>query len=164
MENVMVTHPEAVSRHRFVSHLVVDENCAELSDHITGIHMQGTLFIEAARQMFMASSVRYAQELSYQNHVYTLRRVQVGFKNFLYPLPVDMALTIESTKVIRGILSGEASIQFSQNGEVGVEVSFKARAYQPEVLARAEHVKAQQSIGRFRSNMLAEDLAIAVNA
>nr|NIN00038.1 hypothetical protein [candidate division Zixibacteria bacterium] len=85
MENVMVTHPKAVSEHRFVSHLVVDENCAELSDHITGIHMQGTLFIEAARQMFMASSVRYVKELSHQNHVYTLQRVQVGFKNFLYP-------------------------------------------------------------------------------
>lgn len=43
----------------FESHLMLNDRCAEMSDHVTGQHLQGMILIEAARQMTLAVTEMY---------------------------------------------------------------------------------------------------------
>lgn len=52
--NIMISDPQKIAKDRFNAHLMVDAQCAEMSDHITGRHIQGMVLIEAARQMMLA--------------------------------------------------------------------------------------------------------------
>lgn len=49
-ENVCIDEPREVGEGRFTSCLVLDDRCAEISDHTTGQHIQGAVLIEASRQ------------------------------------------------------------------------------------------------------------------
>lgn len=53
-DNVLITTPELIrmgSETIFTASLAVDENCAEMADHVTGQHIQGCLLTEAALQL-----------------------------------------------------------------------------------------------------------------
>ncbi len=150
-KNVMVTHPERVSENDFTADMVVDDDCAEMSDHTTGIHMQGTLFVEAARQMFMACSMYLLEPYGgYHKYIFTLQNIEVDYRKFFYPLPISMELSLEKVKEFRkmGVLQAVVNITFSQLGEKGVTCQCKARGYQTEVLQNFEEDGASDAFER----------------
>jgi len=95
IENVLISTPVRIEKNRFKSDLVIDEECAEMSDHITGQHLQGMLLIEAARQMMTATyETHILPEVQQQNMNFILNSIRSNFKNFVFPLPVSLELEI----------------------------------------------------------------------
>lgn len=145
-KNVMITMPKKLDANLFQANLVVDQECAELSDHITGIHMQGALFVEAARQMFLGCLDDIANEAGFkrEQYGYLLKDIQVSYKHFLYPLPINIFLRINELKELRRsrIFASEVLVQFEQGGEIGVEVACKARGHDKQALVLQETVGA----------------------
>jgi len=139
--NVLVTRPRKMDSESFRANLVVDEDCAELSDHITGIHMQGALFIEATRQMFYGcvGEIHDADGESPGQHTYIMSELHASYRQFLYPLPIQIVLHVDKLKELRrsGLVSYDASLQFRQGGETGVEVAVKVlRCSEEAMIAR----------------------------
>ncbi|MES2295809.1 MAG: AfsA-related hotdog domain-containing protein [Pseudomonadota bacterium] len=161
--NVMITRATETGLRSFGAHLVIDEACAELSDHVTGLHIQGTLFIEAARQAFMLCAPTAIRAAGFDEHAgfdldnsgYTLREIQVSYKKFLYPLPVQITISLSEIRNLKrlGLLATEACVRFEQLGEVGVEVRFNATRSDKSALLRLETVGAQDLTARWLSSL-----------
>jgi hypothetical protein len=153
-KNVMITTPCRNDTNVFEAHLVIDESCAELSDHIAGIHIQGGLLIEAARQTFMACT-SYLCEIAGREHKqvnYILKQIEVNYRQLLYPLPIRILLSINDLKALRntGIHTCEVKVRFEQLGVTGVELTCKGMGYDKQALEQQEEMGATRMYDRLQ--------------
>jgi hypothetical protein len=136
--NVMVSSPEQLNAQTFEAYLVVDESCAEMSDHQTGEHVQGAVLIEASRQMFMACATSF--ELSAEASAkigemhFALNEMRVVFHNFVFPIETRIEMFFDGADVREKTAEGKAHIKFFQNGKVCCEVFCTAQAFSKKML------------------------------
>ena len=97
--NVIITEPEARGPDHYTAKLHLDDDCAEMSDHVTGCHLQGMLLIEAARQLFIAVTERhYLADGERGGKYFVINSFDVRYKAFAFPLPTSLdyrVLTVE---------------------------------------------------------------------
>ncbi|HEY6528839.1 MAG TPA: AfsA-related hotdog domain-containing protein [Cellvibrionaceae bacterium] len=147
--NVMVSSPQRVNERTFEAYLVVDENCAEMSDHQTGEHVQGAVLIEAARQMFMACATTF--ELSPEASAklgdmqFALNEMRVVFHNFIFPIETRIELHFDGANVREKAAEGKAHIVFYQNEKVCCEVFCIAQAFSKKMLKILETKSARSA-------------------
>ncbi|MFQ5455722.1 MAG: AfsA-related hotdog domain-containing protein [Nitrospirota bacterium] len=139
-ENVLITTPTKENETQYHASLIINEQCAEMSDHVTGKHIQGNILFEAARQMFMACFQLYIMGDDKQGKLsYALDDIQVRFSTFLFPFDVDIHLTVvEGEWNHKEVWKGKADIKFLQLGKVGCDVICKATGYPSKRLKRLE--------------------------
>lgn len=124
-ENVMITKPlPCQERNVYKSALILDERCAEMSDHVTGQHLQGMILTEAARQMMTAVCERHLlDEDERKDASFTLNKLSPEFKSFAFPLEVDIYYkVVQMTKIPKKCLKSNAQITFVQGGRTICEV------------------------------------------
>jgi len=152
-QNVMITQPAPAGPDSFAAQLVLDDACAELADHTTGIHVQGMVLVEAARQMFIAVSAQICALAGFDNDrsQHLLRDVRASFRRFVYPLPTGLRLSIESTRHIARtpLLLSAVTVRFEQDGEEGATVHCKAVSHERAALARSERAEADRHLSRW---------------
>lgn len=140
--NVLITAPTRLSDHLFESHLVVDDDCAEMSDHQTGEHIQGAVLIEAARQMFMASTITYSMVPSLRGKTgpvkFILSEMQVLFHGFIFPVHTRITLEFGEIRTEGGRASGSCQVGFYQFDNRCCEVRCTANAYPEKTLVVLE--------------------------
>lgn len=142
MQNVHITEPVRVSDLEFVSSLVLHDQCSEMSDHVTGVHVPGIVLIEAARQMFMAVAEMYFLEPKQRgNYSYVLTQVRTEFHGFLFPVEVEVKFTMKETcwERNRTLLRGSGTISLSQFDQVGCNVHCAGTAFPSRMLKSLEN-------------------------
>ena len=98
-KNIMITEPGHVAGEEYLycSQLVLNDDCAEMSDHVSGQHIQGMVLIEAARQMMLAVAEKYVVKEQERGELYcALLKVNTEFKQFSFPLEIDISHRIET--------------------------------------------------------------------
>lgn len=149
--NVMVSSPEQLDAHTFEAYLVVDESCAEMSDHQTGEHVQGAVLIEASRQMFMACATSF--ELSAEASAkigdmhFALNEMRVVFHNFVFPIETRIELFFDGADVREKTAEGKGHIKFFQNDKICCEVFCTAQAFSKKML-RVLETKSARTVRR----------------
>ncbi|MEW6618377.1 MAG: AfsA-related hotdog domain-containing protein [bacterium] len=156
--NVLITFPVETKNGVFQSSLVIDGGCEDLSDHITGVHIQGTILIEASRQMYTAVSEIFLEKKYLKdtnNHHcskyrFVLNEMNVSFHSFLFPLHVDIILTLQEVMVNkRGtIFNASALIESYQMRTLGSKVTCKGFGYPAEML---ESFEGRQALVAYRN-------------
>ncbi len=147
--NVMVSAPECIGDGLYNAFLVVDESCAEMSDHQTGEHVQGAVLIEAARQMFMACATTF--ELSPEASAkigdmhFALNEMRVVFHNFVFPIETRIELHFAGADVREKTAEGKARITFYQNDKACCEVFCVAQAFSKKMLKVLETKSARSA-------------------
>ncbi len=122
-KNISISEPKRVGEELYESLLMLDEHCAELSDHVTGKHLQFMLLVEAARQMVNAVTEKY-----YSNSamVYLANDLNIKFNSFTYPLKTVLRYKVVEKKVkSEGNGRVTASIEFVQGSNVTCSLEFK---------------------------------------
>jgi len=66
-QNVLITRPVPVVPDTFLAHLVLDDDSADIADHVTGIHIPGMVLVEAARQACIALSNYVGDKVGFDN-------------------------------------------------------------------------------------------------
>jgi len=141
-KNVLITSPELIGQRSFSSQLVVDDDCAEMSDAIETEYLNGALLIEAARQMFLACTLGYnvapefAQKMD--DLAFTLSEVKVRYDNFVFPVDTTVKLCFDSIAIKGSTATGRATVKFQQFNKLCCEVSFSANAYPTKFLQSLE--------------------------
>ncbi len=129
--NVMISPPVNLGSNCFISSLYLQDNCAELSDHSTGQHIQGMVLIEAARQMVLSVCENYLlnEEQKYKS-AFVIKNMNINFKNFMFPLNADARLIASnvSQKKLGGI-DADTMTTFFQNGIEVANVSLQLSTY-----------------------------------
>lgn len=123
-ENVMIAVPEQQDSDTYLSYLILDDDCAEMSDHVTGQHIQGMVIIEAARQLMLSVTERYLlpEEMRLANS-FMLNSTQTTFSEFLFPFEVAVKYKITKVKKAKFRIKYSAAISFYQNEKKAVEVT-----------------------------------------
>jgi hypothetical protein len=147
--NVMVTQPHSLNAQLYQAYLVVDENCAEMSDHQTGEHVQGVILIEAARQMFMACATSYClcpeASAKIEEMHFTLSEMRVAYHNFIFPIETRIEMEFLGAEVREKTAEGKASIRFYQKEQLCCEVVCTARAFAKKMLKVLETKSARDA-------------------
>lgn len=144
-ENVLISEPYKYAELSFAAALVIDDDCLEMSDHQSGDHIQGTLLIEASRQMFMACTQRMIVGAGERKIQYTLENMRVTFSDFVFPICTDIDLTYTDAVWKKYSGYGTAVIQFSQLGKICCEVSCSGKAFPDNLLNLIEARSALQA-------------------
>ena len=122
-------------------HLLLDDDCAEMSDHVTGHHLQGIVFFEAARQMFLAATERYWLEKLGRPYYFVINEFNTTYHTFGFPLPTEIIMkVVEERGDTRktGAVFLDVLIEFFQVGVPITECTVKYAAFDKVLLSARE--------------------------
>ncbi|HXH79409.1 AfsA-related hotdog domain-containing protein [Nocardioides sp.] len=123
-----------------------------LLDHQTGLHVQGIVITEAARQMFLAVGERYlAPSNSEFEYYYVIERMSTTYENFLFPLASSITLTPRSQR--RDDLSRVSitcDIELAQAGRRCAVTEVAFTAFAPALIGSKEGRRAEAALAASR--------------
>jgi len=148
--NVMITLPQQVSEDLYKAYLVVDEECAEMSDHLTGQHIQGMVLAEAGRQMVVAVTEQFLlKKEPGQTSFFVINAFDIAFHSFAFPVVTELECKLSDTRLgKRGTMSSGAEMRFLQGGECVTSGTAKFSAYDSSFMRVREAGKARQLLTR----------------
>ncbi|WP_296657395.1 AfsA-related hotdog domain-containing protein [Paraburkholderia sp.] len=151
--NVLVTPPERIDETRFGAKLQLHDDCAELADHVTGQHIQGMVFVEAARQLMLCVTEKYVlDEHARLSSYFVLNEMRTTFLAFAFPIETDCIFTLTDYKrKTNGPIKASCVSEFSQAGQVVARVEIDFAAYPKSQLSRKEHELATAALTRYRN-------------
>lgn len=152
-KNVLITKPKVLETGLgYESYLILDERCAEMSDHVTGQHLQGMLLTEAARQMLTSVTERYIlDENDRYNFYFALSKISPTFHCFAFPVEVLIRYEQLNLNLIPSrCLKSSAKISFEQNGKLLCEVEIEMSAFSKNVLKKMEQIEAEKLLKQER--------------
>ena len=157
IKNILVSDPVVLSAgKKFRSQLLIDDDCAEMSDHVTGVHIQGMLLIEAARQLAIAVSEKFLLET--KDCYFLLKSMSTLFNKFIFPMDVIIEQEIVEIKILRaGFKDIAIRTVFIQNGEVASSVDMELRINAKTLLEKIEYQMASEMIMK-NTLIVAEDV------
>lgn len=149
-QNVVIAKPEKLGEGHYQSYLLIDNNCEIMADHVTGMHLQGMLIIEAGRQMMLSIIENYFPKPS-KDFLYrfTLESKSIKFNKFLFPIDVSIEsfLTINSRK--NGNLRATLVNKFQQNNINCAEVSIDFSVYKESFVLKKETELVEELLSTF---------------
>ncbi|MDF2690768.1 MAG: hypothetical protein K0S29_623 [Gammaproteobacteria bacterium] len=148
LKNIMITAPLKTSEACYESLLILDDECAEMDDHVTGQHIQGMVLVEAARQMMLAVTEHYYLNQEEQNKYYfVLNKIMTEFQQFAFPLDIKIKCRqIDFSKKNASSLSACLNFEFIQNEKLITTVNIDFSAYLGSKLANHEARLARNAI------------------
>lgn len=140
VKNIMVSKSKKISETKFESYLMLDENCAEMSDHISGQHLQGMVMIEAARQMINSLTEEHLlTEQQKNNSSYVLNHMKTQFHDYIFPLEVKMVCElIKLRRVPSGDFTTDTKISIFQSNELTMEIDLSYSVFNKEYIKEKE--------------------------
>lgn len=93
IENILVSEPIRETESSFIMDVLIDENCEMMRDHQTGLHIQGMLLVEAARQGYLATMEKFYTGETQEKNYFIFNQLNVGYNRFAFPLPSSIRLT-----------------------------------------------------------------------
>ena len=156
--NILISLPEENEKEKsYKSQLIVNDDCAEMSDHVTGQHIQGVVFIESARQMMLAVSEKYLlSEEQRQNSYCVLVSLDVKYFKFAFPLKIDIEYIIEELAYKGDRHQAKSRVSFYQNNEIVSEVCIEYLFNNKSYLEKKEDFLAAEAIlGKNKNIMMA---------
>ncbi|OKO99466.1 AfsA-related hotdog domain-containing protein [Xenorhabdus eapokensis] len=138
VENVLISETIKTGVVSYQCHLLIDDGCAEMADHVTGQHIQGMVLLEACRQMVNSVSERFLIKTGSEKS-FVLHAMNSEFKEYLFPVASSMEMTIRHfRRGLRGDFTAECIITIMQNNTVCLCVGIKFSAIDKGYLSLIE--------------------------
>lgn len=149
-ENALITLPRAAGPSQYISQMVIDRNCAEVSDHTTGSHIQGMVLTEAARQMILAVLESHLFEQHRRGTFYVvLDKLDAQFTRFAFPLPTSIRCTVDRHDVDkRGNVICTFSLAAEQSLEIVATFGLSVRCYEKSFMRKLEVAQAEAAVNQ----------------
>lgn len=119
--NVLITDPKPTKPHQYEMLLSIDDACEIMSDHVSGYHVQGMIFVEAARQAFLAVTECHLVPKD-QKYYFVINKLDIRYHKFAFPLPTEIEFDLDQVNDNHpNRLTAKATIRFYQCGDCVVE-------------------------------------------
>lgn len=148
IENSMISAPKKISDSEFKSYLMLNDSCAEMSDHLTGQHIQGMVLIEASRQMVNSVSEKYLiTKSNSKKKGFVLNYLNSKFHEYVFPLDVEIIFKIEKIRHgLDGNFKATAFIQIFQNHNLMMTIDIGFSVMEKESLLEIESQMAKAAV------------------
>lgn len=152
-ENVLISAPQKEPDGTYTARLLINDGCAEISDHVTGCHVQGMVLLEAARQMMIsASDIHFRQKEVGQSYYYVFDEMTVRYMQFVFPVEIEIRLRfVEANGSERFGVSAVLDVQLEQMREVVCSVGAIGRGYSRTFMKKIEKRRAARVINEVRT-------------
>jgi hypothetical protein len=152
-ENTLISDLGRSDKDSFTASLFVHNNNELLLDHQTGLHVQGMVTVEAARQMFLAVSERYYVAGHPEIHYYyVIDRLATTFENFLFPMEATIGYRLVDGRFEDPTrLMFMAEIWVMQGGRRATRTEVSYTAFDTLALGAVERRRALQALDRTAS-------------
>jgi hypothetical protein len=167
-QNVLITVLAPAALDTFHAQLIVDDESADISDHVTGLHVPGMVLIEAARQAHLAVVDHLAAQgwWTEQCSAYSLQAMEMSFVRFAVPMPVSISISADPPRLERRELyTTSVCVTFMQCGELVAEARCEGMRHHARLLSRSESIDAQRQLANLLRPATADtpcDLAAGV--
>lgn len=84
--NTLISSPRRIAEDVFEAHLLIDEDCELMQDHLTGQHVQGMILIEATRQALLAVAEAYLLPKNDIDYAFVLNSLSVNYSHYTFPI------------------------------------------------------------------------------
>jgi hypothetical protein len=144
--NVLISEPTAAGDGSYVSRLTIDERCADMSDHLTGVHVPGMVVAEAARQMMIAVNERFhlphrpVGALRFVTH-----SMEARYEEFLAPMEAQIrCVPITLRRVGKAGMRTTCEVIFHQGQKQAATVRFDCSVIDSVYLEREEFARVER--------------------
>jgi hypothetical protein len=145
--NVLVADIQAVSDLSCAASLRIHGDNELLIDHQSGQHVQGMVAVEAARQMFLASTARLGLASGLEKPYYVINSMTTRFQSFLFPLPgVIRYRTSPPDRSRADSARFEATIEIDQNSTLVSTTEVDFSVFAGERISEIESRKARKAL------------------
>lgn len=152
--NSMISTPIKRSETEYEANVIIDDQCDDISDHLTGQHIPGMAIIEASRQMFLAVTELFFLKQYQTESYFVINKSSVEYLNFIFPLDIKIKYRIENVnKSKTGSYRFTVSMVVIQNDKVCVEIGYKFATYESSFLNLKEAAAAKNAINIARSEV-----------
>ncbi|WP_071871822.1 AfsA-related hotdog domain-containing protein [Atopomonas hussainii] len=148
--NGMISMPRRLTQTTFEVDVLLDERCAEMSDHVTGQHIQGMVLTEATRQTFLAVTEEfYLKEVAHSSY-FVINCMDVEYLRFVFPLPISIHYEVLDHSVSQRSGSQRFDVRMSviQGQQLCCVVKTKFATYPDAVIAEKEAGLAKAAIAQ----------------
>lgn len=84
--NTLISVPRQLAADMFESHLMIDENCELMNDHLSGQHVQGMILIEATRQALLAVTEAFLLPKNNIDYAFIFNALSVSYSHYTFPV------------------------------------------------------------------------------
>lgn len=152
--NFMISLPKRLSENSFEATIHIDDQCAEMSDHVTGQHIQGMVLLEACRQMFLAVTEHYFLKKNNGKNFFVINEMSVKYLSFAFPLPMKIEYqVIEHFVGDKNNHKFHVSMNILQNEQVCTTTEFRFSTYLTDFITVRENKLAKESLVLHSQNM-----------
>lgn len=147
-QNSLISMPRRLTQDSFEVDVLIDEHCAEMSDHVTGQHIQGMVLTEAARQTFLAVSEEFYLHDEPHSSYFVINSLDSQYLRFVFPLPMTILYQVlEHTVSARsGSQRFDVRMSIIQGQQTCCVVNTKFCTYPDAVIAEKEAALAKSAI------------------
>ncbi|WJZ02947.1 AfsA-related hotdog domain-containing protein [Corynebacterium freiburgense] len=156
-QNVLVANLRTPEKFTAIADLRIDNDNELLLDHQTGQHVQGIIAIEAARQMFLASTTCLQLIDSLQNPYFVIESMNTQYLSFLFPLPATLRfVTNEPDSSRSGSIGFAAIVEIEQNGATVSRTEVTYTVFSSDRIFEIENRKAVKALYEFSNKKVME--------
>lgn len=164
-ENVLVSVPTRMNANQFQMHLMVDEDCELMHDHLSGQHVQGMVLIEAARQGMLAIAEAYLIPDNGIDYAFVFEALSVQYSHYTFPLGA-----VIETNIVECATDNPKRLHFAaetfvrQCGQTVSEFTMSFSAMERSRISRSEGIMATKTQAHFMrevaTNLENQELAV----
>jgi hypothetical protein len=144
--NTLVSTPRRLAEDIFESHLLIDEDCELMCDHLSGQHVQGMILIEATRQALLALTEAYLIPKNEIDYAFLLNTLSVNYNHYAFPVgAVIRSVMTENAVVNPRRLSFYANVFVEQCGQVVSTFTVSFGAMEKLRISKRENMQATKT-------------------
>ena len=154
--NILVSKIHRLTEKSFIANMIIDGALAEMSDHMTGQHIQGMVLTEAARQMFISVAEKFfVSPEKLGSMYYVLKRTDIEFYTFVFPLPVQILCSFPDIKINpkNGKIESSVVVNFFQADELACTAKIEFAAYDGKFISNIEGEKSVSAMRKTFDNL-----------
>lgn len=145
--NSMISTPVKVTESLYEADVLIDDQCDDIRDHVTGQHIPGMILVEASRQMFLAVTEQFYLKNHSADSYFVINKCNVEYRKFVFPLDIKITYAVNSfTSSKPGTYRFSVAMEVRQNDEICVLVNYEFSTYDAIFLSGKENQAAKDAI------------------
>jgi hypothetical protein len=163
-QNIVISAPRRLFSNAFEMDLCFSSQNEFFLDHMTGMHIQGMVLLEAARQAFMAVTEEFFLASETKNYYFVIKRMDASYTNFVFPFEAKLRYEITQSSVKNGRYGFEADVSIIQADIVCTTVKVAFTAFEAKIIAQKEEDVARECYRKLMENYESSQVALLVHS
>lgn len=156
-ENILISDPQQSSLDTFSMFVLIDEQCEMMRDHQTGLHIQGVLLLEAARQGYLAIFEKFLSTKTQGKKYFVFNSIDVNYNSFAFPLPAQLNVKVIGKDLNSKKKNASMDMEIVQCGNISASFTLNMTIVEDRKISIIEKKLADKTLNEHISNILIID-------